>query len=148
MNAPWEPDSHFLKGYRLTPLFFSMNLLHAFPLVSFCQVIPYLWAHMCTYTHNRRPSSSSLGERTPTLADQNGHVWFQFPKERKLIGHLKPDTQPNLDSAALSRIQFCWQEDGHSYWDNQQILPQTMTHFVFPSREFHLPEVQGRDEGR
>lgn len=110
-NAPWEPGSHFLRGYRLTPVFLHESA-SCFPLS--------VKSHMYTYTHNRRPCSSSLGEGIPTLAaNQSGHVCLQIPKERKLTGHLEPDTQPNLDSAALSKS------------GNQQILPQTMTHFPF-----------------
>lgn len=106
-------------------------------LSAFCQVIPYLWAHMYTYTHNRRPCNSPLGERIPTLADQNGHIWLQIPKERRLASHLEPDTQPNLDSAALSRI---WQPTD-SATDHDSLS------LSFPAESFSFQKFQVETKG-
>lgn len=69
--------------------------------------------HACTRMHT--PTQEAfyfLTRKAPAVIGQSGHVQLHIPGERKVIGHLEPDAQPNAALCCPEQNQFCWQEDG------------------------------------
>lgn len=136
-SLPSLSGSHFLRRYRLTPLSCSISASRPTPSTPRSSSASSLhtsehklgnapYAHMHTRT---REASHCLTWKAPAVIGQSGHVQLHIPGERKVIGHLEPDAQPNAALCCPEQNQFCWQ-------DGTQLLGQPTG---FPTDRDPLP---------